>query len=156
MKNKKIDVYAPLGGKIKYLSKLDDKIFSSELIGEGVAIIPKENSRQLIRSPIKGKIKFISLDRHSLVIKTKQKQKIYINIGVENNRLPIGVFNYFVKKGQKVKKGQNLLEIDFTIFESKNNIKNITMIMEKNHHSQLKIINSNELNTLEKAFEIIK
>ena len=101
---------APVAGKIVPLSKVEDAIFSSEMLGKGIAILPEEN---IVKSPVKGEIVTIFDTQHAIGLKTDDDVEVLIHIGIDTVNLKGQYFNALAKVGDRVEVGTPIMEVDF-------------------------------------------
>ncbi|MDG4975086.1 beta-glucoside-specific PTS transporter subunit IIABC [Lactococcus lactis] len=104
-----LELFSPVKGKTIPLSEVKDEVFSSGMVGEGIAIIP--NSGELL-APIDGEISMLFATNHALGIKTASGAELLIHIGIDTVQLEGKYFESFVKQGEKVKKGQLLIQFE--------------------------------------------
>ena len=102
-------IKSPLKGKIIRLSEVNDEVFSAEILGKGVAIIPEEG---VVVSPVEGTIEAVLDSKHAIAIKSKDGIEILIHVGIDTVNLGGKYYNNFVKVGDNVKVGDKLLEFD--------------------------------------------
>lgn len=102
-------IKSPLKGKIIPLSEVNDEVFSAEILGKGVAIIPEEG---VVVSPVEGTIEAVLDSKHAIAIKSKDGIEILIHVGIDTVNLGGKYYNNFVKVGDNVKVGDKLLEFD--------------------------------------------
>ena len=102
-------IKSPLKGKIIPLSEVNDEVFSAEILGKGVAIIPEEG---VVVSPVEGTIEAVLDSKHAIAIKSKDGIEILIHVGIDTVNLGGKYYNNFVKVGDDVKVGDKLLEFD--------------------------------------------
>lgn len=102
-------------GTVIPLSKVNDKAFSSEAMGKGIAIKPTENQ---VYSPIEGEIICVFPTKHAIGIKSDSGVEVLIHIGIDTVQLEGKHFTTYVEQGQKVKKGQLLVEADYQAIEA--------------------------------------
>lgn len=100
---------SPLKGAILGLSDIEDAAFSSGALGDGVAIMPTEGR---LVSPIDGEIVTMFKTKHAIGLKSDTGIEILIHVGMNTVKLDGLHFNAKVKQGDKVKKGDVLLEFD--------------------------------------------
>lgn len=100
---------SPLKGAILGLSDIEDAAFSSGALGNGVAIMPTEGR---LVSPIDGEIVTMFKTKHAIGLKSDTGIEILIHVGMNTVKLDGLHFNAKVKQGDKVKKGDMLLEFD--------------------------------------------
>lgn len=102
-------VYSPLKGNVIPLSEVKDEAFSSGILGKGAAIIPKEG---VVYAPADGEISAFFTTGHAIGIKTTDGLELLIHVGMDTVQLDGKGFTPLAKVGDKVKKGQKLLEFD--------------------------------------------
>lgn len=101
---------APVAGKVVPLAKVEDEIFSSEMLGKGIAILPEEN---IVKSPVKGEIVTIFDTQHAIGLKTDDDVEVLIHIGIDTVNLKGQHFNALAKVGDRVEVGTPIMEVDF-------------------------------------------
>ncbi|MDR1952598.1 MAG: PTS glucose transporter subunit IIA [Elusimicrobiota bacterium] len=105
----KLEVASPLKGEIKQLQEVPDEVFSQKMLGDGLAIDPKEN---VIHAPFDATVETLPVERHAIGLKSNEGIEVLIHIGVDTVNLKGNGFKIFVKEGNKVTKGQKLIEFD--------------------------------------------
>lgn len=101
---------APVAGKVVPLAKVEDEIFSSEMLGKGIAILPEEN---IVKAPVKGEIVTIFDTQHAIGLKTDDDVEVLIHIGIDTVNLKGQHFNALAKVGDRVEVGTPIMEVDF-------------------------------------------
>ncbi|OKL49349.1 PTS sugar transporter subunit IIA [Boudabousia marimammalium] len=76
---------APLSGKVVALEDVPDPVFSGEIVGPGVAIIPDATEDVTVVSPVAGKI--IKIHPHAFVILTDEKVGALVHLGLDTVEL---------------------------------------------------------------------
>lgn len=104
-----IDVVAPIKGETKRLSEVNDNVFSKELTGKGIAVIPSDN---IVYAPFNGQVVAVLESNHAIGLKSDDGIELLIHVGLETVGIGKKYFKRFVEKGQHVKLGQKLLEFD--------------------------------------------
>ena len=102
-------VFSPIEGKFVKLQDVNDSTFSSGLMGIGFGVYPEVSS---VLSPFDGEITMIFPTRHAIGLKRKDGVEMLIHIGIETVNLGGKGFEALVKSGEKVRKGQELIEFD--------------------------------------------
>lgn len=110
-------VYAPVAGKVIKLSDIQDEAFSSGAMGEGIAIEPSEGK---VYAPCDGEITAFFPTGHAVGITAKTGAEILIHVGMDTVSLDGKGFTAKARSGEKVKKGQLLLEFDMEYIKSQN------------------------------------
>ncbi|MFL6561685.1 MAG: glucose PTS transporter subunit IIA, partial [Bacillus sp. (in: firmicutes)] len=99
----------PVEGEIIPLSEVPDQVFSQKMMGDGFGIVPAKGS---VISPVDGVIMNVFPTKHAIGIKSKQGYEILIHVGVDTVHLKGEGFTVFVKEGEQIKKGQEILKFD--------------------------------------------
>lgn len=102
-------VYSPLKGEVKQLSEVPDKTFSEKTMGDGIAIQPSEGK---VYAPDDATIVSIMNTKHGIMLQTQKGAQLLIHIGLDTVNLKGKYFTSHVKNGDKVKKGDLLIEFD--------------------------------------------
>ncbi|MEK4487337.1 PTS glucose transporter subunit IIA [Psychrobacillus sp. FSL H8-0484] len=107
---RKLQIYAPVNGEIFTLDQVSDPVFSQKMMGEGIAIMPKNGN---IHAPIEGTITLISETKHAIGLLSNDGTEVLIHIGLETVSLKGQGFSVIVKTGDRVSVGQLLIEVDW-------------------------------------------
>lgn len=110
-------VYAPLTGKAVPLEQVPDPVFSGKVLGDGVAIIPKDGR---IVSPVDGQIESVAETGHAYGFSTEDGLELLVHVGLETVSLKGECFKVHVKEGDQVKKGDLVAEVDLKYLAEKN------------------------------------
>ncbi|MDK2867826.1 MAG: beta-glucoside system component [Clostridiales bacterium] len=102
-------IYAPIAGEIVPLNQVEDAAFSSEALGKGFAIMPKEGK---VYAPVDGEIVTLFKTKHAIGIKTESGMEILIHVGMDTVKLNGQFFDAKINQGDFVKRGDLLLEFD--------------------------------------------
>jgi PTS system beta-glucosides-specific IIC component len=102
-------VFAPATGKVVPLNEVKDEVFSSEAMGKGVAIEPSEGK---IFAPVDGTIETFFPTGHAIGLTSDSGVEILIHVGMDTVDMNGDGFNPKKAQGDKVKKGDLLLEFD--------------------------------------------
>lgn len=106
--NKEI-LYSPIEGNIIPITEVSDPTFGEEIVGKGIAVQPT-NGR--VVSPVNGTVSMVFETKHALIIISEMGAEILIHIGLDTVKLKGQFFTTHVNPGDKVKKGQLLVEFD--------------------------------------------
>ena len=115
-KKKKSELAATQDGDCIALDMVPDQAFSEKLLGDGVAIIPRDN---IVHSPADGKVVQVFETKHAYSIKTDDGLEFLVNIGINTVELKGEGFTPKVSEGQSVKKGDVLCETDIELIRKK-------------------------------------
>lgn len=102
-----VSFYSPVNGELIPLSEVEDEAFSTEVLGKGFAIKPSSN---VVLSPFDGEVIMLFETCHAIGLKDHKGNEYLIHIGIDTVYLKGKGFKSFIGKGDKVKKGQKLIE----------------------------------------------
>ncbi|MEK3713896.1 beta-glucoside-specific PTS transporter subunit IIABC [Paenibacillus sp. FSL R7-0333] len=102
-------VVSPLAGTLQPLDTLPDEAFASGAMGKGIVIEP---SSGILTSPVNGTVTTVFPTGHAIGITSEGGAELLIHVGVNTVKLKGQHFTKKVKEGDKVVKGQLLLEFD--------------------------------------------
>lgn len=110
---------APCNGKVIPITEVQDDVFSSCMLGKGLAVKPVDG-KTVVVSPADGSISVVMEgSNHAVGINVKDGFDLLIHIGIDTVSLNGEGFTSFVSMGQKVKAGEKLIEFDKDFVVSK-------------------------------------
>ena len=101
--------YAPMAGKAVPITEVPDPTFSEGMLGNGVAIEPAEGK---VYAPCDATVDMMFTTGHAVSLVADCGAEILIHVGLETVGLEGKPFKILVANGDKVKKGQLLMEAD--------------------------------------------
>lgn len=110
-------VYSPVKGTSIPLSSVADPVFSSGMMGKGIAIKP-ENGSVNVYAPQSGSMSVVADTGHAYGLVTKNNVEILVHIGIDTVTLNGRGFKTNVKVGENVKKGDLLGTFDSEILKN--------------------------------------
>lgn len=114
---KKEVIYSPVAGEVKALSKVEDDAFAQEVLGKGVAIVPKEGK---VYAPFDGVVMSMFPTKHAVGLVSENGCEVLIHIGMNTVQLEGKYFEAHVAQGDKVKRGQLLVSFDLEKIRAEN------------------------------------
>ena len=102
-------ICSPFNGKAASITEAPDQAFSSKAMGDGYMVTPEDGQ---VLAPEDGEVLFVFPSKHAIGLKTGDGMEYLLHIGVDTVKLDGKGFETFVTDGQKVKKGQKLMEFD--------------------------------------------
>jgi sugar PTS system EIIA component len=111
-----VEIHSPLDGEAIPLEEVPDPVFAQKMMGDGLAIIPKNGK---VVSPINGKVVQIFPTKHAVGLVSEEGLEILIHIGLETVELNGKGFEVAVSAGETVKVGDPLLNVDLDYLEQK-------------------------------------
>ena len=103
------DFYAPLAGKAVPISEVPDPTFAEGMLGNGIAIEPAEGK---VYAPCDATVDMMFTTGHAVSLVADNGAEILIHVGLETVSLEGKPFTVHAANGDKVKKGQLLIEVD--------------------------------------------
>lgn len=100
---------SPTSGEIVSLSSINDEVFASGMMGDGLGIVPKEGE---LVAPEEGEVTMVFDTKHALGLKMNNGAEILFHIGLNTVQLAGEGFETFVNVGDRVIKGQKLIAFD--------------------------------------------
>ncbi|RIW29195.1 PTS beta-glucoside transporter subunit EIIBCA [Bacillus salacetis] len=100
---------SPLKGEVVELSEVSDPTFSSEVMGEGIAVRPVDGK---VVSPVNGVVTTLFRTKHAIGITSEEGAEILIHVGIDTVQLDGKYFEALIEQGDRVTAGQPLLEVD--------------------------------------------
>ncbi|MDN5415692.1 MAG: sucrose-specific PTS transporter subunit IIBC, partial [Lactococcus raffinolactis] len=96
------ELFAPVTGQAIQLSETKDQVFSSGLMGKGIAIEPTVGE---IYAPADGTLTVTNDSKHAYGLLTANGAEVLLHIGIDTVQMAGDGFSTQVKQGQVVKKG---------------------------------------------------
>ena len=103
------DLYAPMAGKAVAISQVPDPTFAECMLGNGIAIEPAEGK---VYAPCDATVDMMFTTGHAVSLVADNGAEILIHVGLETVGLEGKPFTVHVANGDKVKKGQLMIEVD--------------------------------------------
>ena len=107
-------IYAPCKGRVVPLAEVPDPVFADKVLGDGFAVIPADGR---IYAPADGEVAMVFDTLHAVTLTSTQGAEILIHIGLDTVTLKGEPFKAHVAAGDKVKKGDLLIEADLDKIE---------------------------------------
>ena len=102
-------VYAPMEGEAVAITEVPDPTFAEGMLGNGIAIKPTSGK---VVSPVDSTVDMMFDTGHAVSLVSDSGIEVLIHVGLETVSLEGKPFKIAVKNGDKVKKGQLLMEAD--------------------------------------------
>lgn len=104
-----ICVAAPVAGEAVPLSEVSDPTFGEEILGKGAAIRPTQGK---VFAPFDGTVDMMFDTGHAVNLISDDGVELLIHVGLDTVKLKGEHYTAHVQNGDKVKRGQLLLEFD--------------------------------------------
>ena len=103
------DFYAPMAGKAVPITEVPDPTFAEAMLGNGIAIQPSDGK---VYAPCDATVDMMFTTGHAVSLVADCGAEILIHVGLETVSLEGKPFKIHVANGDKVKKGQLMMEAD--------------------------------------------
>ena len=102
-------IQTPIVGDVVALSNVNDPVFSSGAMGQGIAVKP---SQDLVYAPADAEVTIVFPTGHAYGLRTANGAEILIHVGIDTVSMNGEGFNHKVAQGDKVKAGDVLGTFD--------------------------------------------
>mgnify|MGYP000857126150 FL=1 len=102
-------IISPIVGQAVALSKVDDPVFSSGAMGQGIAVKPSEG---VVYAPADAEVTIAFATGHAFGLKTANGAEVLIHVGIDTVSMNGEGFDQKVAQGDKVKAGDVLGTFD--------------------------------------------
>ncbi|KEJ03250.1 PTS sugar transporter subunit IIA [Clostridium botulinum A2B3 87] len=151
-KEKNLKLKAYLSGKMISINKVPDEVFASKIMGDGLAIIP---TTSIVKSPADGEIIVVMEEsKHAVGIKFENGIEALIHVGIDTVSMNGEGFEVFVKTGDSVKEGQDLIMFDEELIKNRG-LSTYTMLVITNSSEYPNMVIETEKEVKEKESVII-
>ncbi|WP_347345774.1 glucose PTS transporter subunit IIA [Microbacterium sp.] len=104
-----VTIAAPIAGTVVPLAETGEPVFSAGLIGPGVSIAPASGR---VVAPADGTVVAVPPSAHAIGLRTDDGVELLIHVGIDTVKLNGTHFTPRVRQGQRVARGDLLLEFD--------------------------------------------
>jgi len=124
------ELKAPASGKVIPMTEVGDEVFSSCMLGKGIAVQPKDGK---VVAPVSGTISVtMEGSNHAVGIRVKDDFDLLIHIGIDTVSLNGEGFTSHVKMGDTVTAGTPLITFDKDLIVSKGLCPDVILIVLEN------------------------
>lgn len=102
-------IYSPIEGEAVSMTAVNDEVFSSMALGNGIAIIPEKGE---VVAPEDCTVTLIYPTLHALGLMLDNGVEMIIHVGINTVQLEGKHFERFVEEGTHIKKGTKILSFD--------------------------------------------
>lgn len=104
-----LTLFSPLKGWVTPLSDVPDAVFSSLMLGDGIAVDPLGD---VLVAPCDGTIISVHAARHAIAMRAQNGIELLIHLGIDSVAMGGEAIEALVSEGDEVKVGQSLLRFD--------------------------------------------
>lgn len=116
MSERTITIVSPVNGTAVLLEQVPDAVFADKILGDGMAVIPADGR---FVSPVDGEVTSVADSLHAIGFQTEDGLDVLMHIGLDTVKLNGEGFTVSVKEGDKVKKGDAVVEVDLQLLADK-------------------------------------
>jgi phosphocarrier protein FPr/phosphocarrier protein len=111
-----LEILSPFAGWCAPLDEVPDGAFAQRMLGEGVALDPTDSE---VRAPCDGEVISIAAARHAVALRATGGAELLIHVGIDTVALGGEGFELHVRKGDRVRAGDLLLNFDLDLLARK-------------------------------------
>ncbi len=150
---KSIVIYSPVTGIAANLSTAPDEAFAQKMMGDGAVVKPTD---KIVCAPEDGEVSFVFDTKHAIGYVTDSGISMLLHMGIDTVKLNGDGFKVFVKNGQKVKKGEPLMELDLAFLNQQApSMVSPILCTELEENQTIKMLAEGPIKAGEPLFEII-
>lgn len=147
-------INSPLTGRVVPLEEVEDKVFSTNAMGKGLAVDPTIGE---IIAPADGEVKILFPTKHAIGLLTDEGTEVLIHVGMDTVELEGKYFTSYVSQGDKVKAGQKLLSFDMeAIKKAGYSLVTPIIVSNTNDYSDVLLTNMPQVSAKDILFEVKK
>ncbi|MEG2002016.1 MAG: PTS glucose transporter subunit IIA [Clostridia bacterium] len=110
------NIYGFCQGETVVLEEVSDPVFKEKMLGQGIAILPNKKS-PFVTAPFDCQITMLAVTNHAVGLTIADGTEFLIHIGVDTVEMKGEGFTPLVKVGDNVKKGDNLMKVDWDLID---------------------------------------
>lgn len=144
---------SPLTGNILPLEEIEDEVFSTGALGQGVAIDPLEG---VLYAPADGELTTLFPTGHAIGLTTSDGIEVLIHLGMNTVKLKGEGFEVLTQQGAQVKKGDLLVKFDIGKIKAAGySIITPIVITNTNNYAKIMVIDQQKIAHGEELLTII-
>lgn len=141
--DKSTKIYAPIEGELIALSEVEDQVFASGGMGQGIAIKPSKGE---VLAPEACTVSMIYETLHAIGLQLDNGLDILIHVGMNTVELEGKYFTKHVEVGQHIKKGTKIISFDLEEIKKAGYDLTTPIILPEAKASQITITNQARCN----------
>ena len=149
---KDIIIYSPVKGRAVELEAVGDGVFSSRMLGDGIAVEPALGR---VVAPVSGTLTTVFETKHAIGITSDSGVEVLIHIGLDTVNLNGKYFTAHVKDGDLVNTGDLLVEFDMdSIVQEGYSVITLVVITNTTDYKEVKPVTSGSVDEKEELIKI--
>ena len=134
------------------MSEVKDATFAAEVLGKGIAIIPKKGE---VTAPCDAVVETVFATRHAIGLKADNGAEILIHVGINTVELGGKFYTSHVKEGDRVRIGQVMLTFDMEkIKEAGYDLTTPMIITNSDDYQEINILKTGNVTKQDAVLEI--
>lgn len=129
--------FCPVAGEVLPITQAEDEAFASGMLGGGAAITPSEG---VICAPCSGTVSLLFPTRHAVGITTEEGVDILLHVGINTVQMEGEGFTALIAQGDRVEKGQKLLEVDLDLIRERGYSAQTMMILPQGGDLEVEVL----------------
>lgn len=147
-----IMIASPMTGVADNVENAPDEAFAGKMMGDGAVVTPKE---PIVMAPADGVISFIFDTKHAVGIHTDSGLDLIIHVGIDTVKLGGKGFEVYVKAGDTVKKGDNIMKLDLKYLNSNApSMVSPVLCTEMKENQRIRLLNKGNIHAGEELFAV--
>ncbi|WP_291651153.1 beta-glucoside-specific PTS transporter subunit IIABC [Clostridium sp.] len=146
------EIAACVKGEMIPLEDVKDPVFANKTMGDGIAFIPEKGE---VTSPVDGIIEVAFPTGHAIGLKSDNNDEILIHVGINTVELNGEYFKLLVKQGERVTRGQKLIEFNLNKIKEKGYDTTTMLLVTEAKNKTLKKENYRNVANEDKVLELI-
>ena len=145
-------IASPITGTADELENAPDEAFAGKMMGDGAIVTPKE---PIVMAPADGVISFVFDTKHAVGIHTDSGLDIIIHVGIDTVKLNGKGFEVYVREGDIVKKGDNIMKLDLKYLNSNApSMVSPVLCTEMKENQRIRLLTKGEIHAGEELFAV--
>lgn len=146
-------VASPMTGQVVPLEEVSDPVFSTKMMGEGVAILPTDGK---VYAPVSGEVSVMMDSNHAVGLVSENGAEILIHVGIDTVQMNGEGFTTHVQKGDKVQAGDLLIKANLeTIKEHEYDTTTMVIITNSADYGQVIVTEEAEVSHADELLELV-
>lgn len=134
------------------MSEVKDETFAAEVLGKGIAIIPKKGE---VTAPCDAVVETVFATRHAIGLKADHGVEILIHVGINTVELGGKFYTSHVTEGDRVRTGQVMLTFDMEkIKEAGYDVTTPMIITNSDDYQEIRILKTGNVTKQDAVLEI--
>lgn len=134
------------------MSEVKDATFASEVLGKGIAVIPKKGE---VTAPCDAVVETVFATRHAIGLKADNGAEILIHVGINTVELGGKFYTSHVTEGDRVRTGQVMLTFDMEkIKEAGYDVTTPMIVTNSDDYQEIRILKTGNVTKQDAVLEI--